>query len=113
MGTGRQRIKRVFLRPQSRAKKLEDRLRIDRASKTFRTKVDFSSLKLPSALSAGWSEAFWSQAPARSPHSLRSYCAIWTRVHIYMYVAAQFMFCSHATGRDLQGYHAALQNITF
>jgi hypothetical protein len=73
MGTRRQRIKRVFLRPQSRAETRTDRLRSERSYKSLRAKVDFSALKLPHALSAALSEAFWSQAPARSPRTLHSY----------------------------------------
>jgi hypothetical protein len=73
MGTGRQRIKRGFLRPEPGAKKCTDQLRSDRSHKILRTTADFSSLELPQALSAALSEAFWSQAPVRSPHTLRSY----------------------------------------
>jgi hypothetical protein len=86
MGTGRQRIKRVFLRPESGANKHTDRLRSDRSYKILRTTVDFSSLKLPQDLRAALSEAFWSQAPARSPHTLRSY---WHSVLVFDRFVAQ------------------------
>ena len=80
MGTGRRRIKRVFLRSRSGANKHADPLRGDRSYKILRNAVDFSSLKLPQELRVALSEAFWSQAPARSPHTLRSY---WHRMLVF------------------------------
>lgn len=86
MGAGRQRIKRVFHRPKSGANKHTDRLRSARSYKILRTTVDFSSLKFPLDLRAALSEAFWSQAPARSPYTLRSY---WHRMLVFDRFVAQ------------------------
>jgi hypothetical protein len=86
MRTARQRINRVLLRPGSGAKKRADRLRSNRGYERLRTTIDFSSLELPQALSAALSEAFWSQAPARSPRTLHAY---WRRLTIFDRFVAQ------------------------
>jgi hypothetical protein len=86
MGTGRQRIKRVFLHPASDAKTRANQVRSDRSYRRLRASIDFSSLDLPQDLKALLSEAFWSQAPARSPRTLYSY---WHRLRLFACFAAQ------------------------